>query len=87
MALPKNISFVDIETTGLSATQNRIIEIGILRVEDNKLVKKYNSLINPGTNFIDPFITKMTRIEYKDLENSPSFYEIKDEILENGNKG
>lgn len=81
MTLPKNLSFVDIETTGLSASYNRIIEIGILRVENDALVKKYSSLINPGT-IVDPFITKMTGITAGDLENAPTFYEIKDELLE-----
>ena len=48
--LPDKIAFVDIETTGLSSSYNRIIEIGIVRVEDNQIVQTYHSLINPETH-------------------------------------
>lgn len=79
--LPDKISFVDVETTGTNAAYGRIIEIGILRVENNKLVKKYSSLINPQM-YIDPFIENLTGIKQQDLENAPTFEQIKDDILE-----
>lgn len=79
--LPDKISFVDVETTGTSANFNRIIEIGILRVENNKLVKKFQTLINPG-EYLDPYIEKITGISSADLENAPSFSQVKDEIAE-----
>ncbi len=74
-------SFVDIETTGAHARHDRIIEIGILRVEDNKLVKTYQKLINPET-YLNPFISQMTGITEQDLERAPTFEEVKEEILE-----
>lgn len=79
--LPQRIAFVDIETTGLSASYNRIIEIGIVRVEDNKIVQTYHSLINPETH-LPPEIELITGITAKDLENAPTFRSIKEEILE-----
>lgn len=79
--LPTNLSFVDIETTGASPQKGRIIEIGILRVENNILVKTYNTLINPQT-YIDPFITQLTGIHPKTVEDAPTFEQVKDEILE-----
>lgn len=79
--LPANLSFVDIETTGASPQKGRIIEIGILRVENNKLVKTYNTLINPQS-YIDPFITQLTGIYPQAVENAPTFEQVKDEILE-----
>lgn len=77
--LPRNISFIDVETTGSSALYGRIIEIGIIRTENGKIVRELNTLVNPGQS-LDPFITDLTGITNKDLENAPSFYEIKDEI-------
>ncbi len=74
-------SFVDIETTGAHARHDRIIEIGILRVEDNKLSRTYQKLINPET-YLNPFISQMTGISQSDLETAPTFEEIKEEILE-----
>lgn len=79
--LPDSICFVDIETTGTSARYNRIIEIGILKYKNNKLVKKYSQLINPETT-VDPFIENLTGIRNKDLINAPIFKDIKEDILD-----
>jgi DNA polymerase-3 subunit epsilon len=79
--LPTKLAFVDIETTGMRSAYDRIIEIGILRVEDNKLVKTFQSLINPQT-YLPREITGLTGIRAEDLENAPTFRSIKDEILE-----
>lgn len=79
--LPKVFSFVDVETNGMSAVHGRIIEIGIIRVEDNKVVDTYSTLINPNS-YVDSFILSMTGIAGDDLQNAPSFYEVKDRIKE-----
>ncbi|HSX40387.1 MAG TPA: exonuclease domain-containing protein [Candidatus Saccharimonadales bacterium] len=79
--LPKTLAFVDIETTGTGATYDRIIEIGILRIENGILVKTYKSLVNPQS-FVSPFITEMTGITQGELENAPTFRQIKDDVLE-----
>ena len=79
--LPKNFSFVDIETTGGSFKKDRIIDIGILRVVNNRLVKTYNSLIDPEY-YLPPEITRLTGITQKELEGAPTFTQIKDNILE-----
>ncbi|MBP9719065.1 MAG: ribonuclease H-like domain-containing protein [Candidatus Levybacteria bacterium] len=79
--LPTSLSFVDIETTGTNPVSGRIIEIGILRVENNELVKTYKTLINPQT-YIDPFVQTLTGITPERLENAPTFTQIKDEVLE-----
>lgn len=39
----------DVETTGLEpAAGDRIVEIGAIKVEGNKIVDKFNSMLNPG---------------------------------------
>lgn len=81
MSLPTSFCFVDIETTGLSASYNRIIEIGAIRVADGQIAREYKTLINPGTH-VDPFIEKMTGIRSQDLENAPYFEDVKDDFLE-----
>ncbi len=77
--LPRNFSFVDVETTGTSPQYGKIIEIGIIRVENGQVVQEYSSLINPSTH-VDPFILEMTGINADDLEDAPSFYQVKDQI-------
>jgi len=81
MNLPEKLAFVDIETTGLGPEHDRIIEIGILRVENGKLIKSYQTLINPQTQ-ISPFISTMTGITKQSLENAPLFEDVKEQILE-----
>ncbi len=79
--LPKIICFLDTETTGMRPAGDRIIEIGILRVEDGKVTQTFKSLINPGY-FLPPGITALTGITAKDLENAPTFRQVKNEIKE-----
>lgn len=52
---------VDIETTGLSPINDEIIEIGAIKVKDNKVVNKYNELIKINRK-LSPFITNLTGI-------------------------
>ncbi|HSW97454.1 MAG TPA: exonuclease domain-containing protein [Candidatus Saccharimonadales bacterium] len=76
-----NFAFLDIETSGMTLRRDRIIEIGILRVENNKLVNTFQTLINPELP-ISPFIEQMTGIKKESLESAPLFAEIKEKILE-----
>ena len=50
---------VDVETTGMSATYGRIIEIGIIRLERGKVKKVFESLVNPEC-YIHPMIEQLT---------------------------
>jgi DNA polymerase-3 subunit epsilon len=79
--LPSKLAFVDIETTGTRSTYDRIIEIGILKVEDNKLTQTFQTLINPQS-YIPKEITMLTGITEQDIENAPTFRNVKDTILE-----
>jgi len=74
-------SVLDVETTGLSARNNRVIEIGIVKVKNLKIVDKYTTLIKPGCD-IPYFITQFTGIANSDVAYSPSFYDTIEEIEE-----
>ena len=39
---------IDLETTGLSSQNDRIVEIGIVRFSGNEVIDKFNTLVNPG---------------------------------------
>jgi DNA polymerase-3 subunit epsilon len=73
-------SVVDVETTGLSANKNRVIEIALVKIENLKITDKLNYLINPQT-YIPPFITSLTGISNDDIIGAPIFSEIVDEII------
>lgn len=81
MFLPEKIAFVDIETTGLSVTRDRVIEVGILRVENNSLVSSYQTVLNPEIH-ISPTIFGMTGITADEIEKAPAFYEVHENIQE-----
>jgi DNA polymerase-3 subunit epsilon len=74
-------SVLDVETTGLSARNNRVIEIGIVKVKNLKIAEKYTTLINPGCD-IPFFITQFTGIANSDVAYSPSFCDTAEEIEE-----
>ena len=75
------IAFVDIETTGSSVRYDRVIEIGVVKVEENKIAETYSSLINPQC-YISPFIEEMTGIKSEELENAPLFETVAYKVYE-----
>lgn len=71
--------FADIETTGLGARSGKIIEIALIRVENDQIVEEFHSLVNPGQHLPD-WISSLTGILDKDLQNQPYFNEIADKV-------
>ncbi len=72
---------IDIETTGLSARNEKITEIAILLHDGNKITKEYHTLINPEKK-IPWRITQLTGIDNKMLSNAPKFFEVAKDIIE-----
>ncbi|MDP3149655.1 MAG: exonuclease domain-containing protein [Ignavibacteria bacterium] len=68
-------SVVDVETTGLGPANNNIIEIGLVKIKNFKVIDRYNSFINPGRS-IPPFITQFTGITNDDVYDAPFFEEL-----------
>lgn len=77
--LNKPYTIVDVETTGMNGWFDRIIEIGMIRVENNKVVDEFKSLVNPET-YVSPFIESFTGINSNDLQDAPVFSAIKDKV-------
>jgi DNA polymerase III alpha subunit (gram-positive type) len=73
------VVFADIETTGLGARSGKIIEIALIRVEDNQIVDEFHSLVNPGHHLPD-WISSLTGILDTDLVGQPIFPEIADKV-------
>lgn len=66
---------VDVETTGMRAGTERVIEIGIVSLAPGKESESYSSFVNPG-KLIPGFITKITGIDDRMVRNAPYFEEI-----------
>jgi DNA polymerase III subunit epsilon len=76
-----DLTFLDLETTGLSPYHERIIEVGAIRVKNGKTIQTYNTLVDPQQK-IKYYITQITGISQKDILGKPIFHEISDELLE-----
>ena len=61
---------LDIETTGLNPAVDRIIEVGMARVENDCITEKYSTLVYPGIS-ISERITGLTGIHNDDLIGKP----------------
>jgi DNA polymerase III subunit epsilon len=75
------IAFVDLETTGTTATADRITEVGIVRVLEGELVEEWSSLVDPETS-IPPAIQALTGITNAMVASAPTFAQIAGAIRE-----
>ncbi|UTY39041.1 3'-5' exonuclease [Allocoprobacillus halotolerans] len=72
---------LDIETTGLSWQKDKIIEIGILKIRNQKIVERYSQLINPQIH-INAFITQLTGIDNQMVQDMPCLSNIQNDVLQ-----
>ncbi|HMR44937.1 MAG TPA: 3'-5' exonuclease, partial [Saprospiraceae bacterium] len=76
----KNLfAIIDVETTGGRANRDRITEIAIALHDGEKVVKTFESLINPECP-IAYGITELTGITNDMVADAPRFYEVAKEI-------
>ncbi len=80
-APPQHLVFVDLETTGGSPACNRIIEVGLVRVENGVQVEQWSTLVNPEVP-IPANIEFFTGISNAMVRGAPVFAEIADEVFE-----
>jgi DNA polymerase-3 subunit epsilon len=74
-------AIIDIETTGLSPSNEKITEIAIFIHDGQKVVDEFSTLINPEKKI--PYrIIQITGINNQMVEDSPKFYEIAKKIVE-----
>ncbi len=78
-ALRGPVACVDLETTGGMAAQHRVIEIGIVLLDDGRVVEQWNSLVNPRRR-IPGSITEFTGISNEMVADAPEFGTLRDEI-------
>lgn len=72
---------IDIETTGMDANYDAIIDIGFLQFEENQLVRKYSSLVRTE-NRLSQFIQKLTGIKESQVQAAPLWSTVEPELLE-----
>jgi DNA polymerase-3 subunit epsilon len=73
------LAIVDVETTGASSLYHRVIEVAVLRVEGWRIVRQFQSLVNPE-RFLSPTIEAVTGITNADLALAPRFADILEDL-------
>ncbi|MBN9424082.1 MAG: hypothetical protein BGO63_07620 [Candidatus Accumulibacter sp. 66-26] len=74
------IVFVDLETTGANFANDRIIEVGIVELDENG-AREWSVLVNPETE-ISPFITGLTGIDSTMVATAPTFEQLAPQVLD-----
>ncbi|MBQ3494368.1 MAG: ribonuclease H-like domain-containing protein [Clostridia bacterium] len=65
----------DVETTGLDANRCEIIEIGSVKIENGKIIEKFQTLIKPSKSIPDEIID-ITGITDEMVENAPAGVDV-----------
>lgn len=71
----------DLETTGFSPVNNRIIEIGAVKIQDGRITDRFSTFVNPKQPI--PYkIQQLTSIRDEDVMDAPEIEEILPQFLE-----
>lgn len=77
--LQRPLAVFDLETTGINITQDRIIEIAILKIHPDGTQDTYEKRVNPGIEMTEENMA-IHGIRNEDVANEPSFAELAPEI-------
>jgi DNA polymerase III epsilon subunit family exonuclease len=72
---------VDVETTGFAPPSDRVIEIGMVRVQGGRITDSYESLIDPRRPVPGP-IGRLTGISNAMLAGQPTFDDVCQRVLD-----
>ncbi len=81
LAKYKSFTVFDIETTGLSRYNDKITEIGAVKIVDGEIVDVYQQLVNPE-KLISEKITDLTGITNEMVSGEPKIDKVLPEFLE-----
>lgn len=76
-----NLVFLDIETTGLIPENADLIELSAVRVENGKIGRKFDSLVQPFRE-IPPEIEKLTNIKNENVKDAPILSKVRTDFIE-----
>ena len=72
---------LDLETTGLNAHSDAIIELGAVRFRRGEILDRYQTFINPGRK-IPPFIEQLTGSADHQVRRAPTFRQAVDRFAD-----
>ena len=77
---PERMVLLDCETTGGKAIYHRIIEIGLIVIENGKVIERWQTFIDPKVA-LPSFIQKLTGISPSMVNGAPEFCDIAEVLL------
>jgi DNA polymerase III epsilon subunit-like protein len=78
MALPlcdATFAVIDVETTGIDPSVDRVVEVACAVVRDGKETDAFSSLINPGRS-IPPAASAVHHLTNRHVQNAPSLGDV-----------
>ena len=72
---------LDLETTGLNAHADAIIEVGAVKFRGGEVTERYQTFVNPGRQ-IPTFIQQLTSISPAQIERAPRFEQIEAQVAD-----
>ncbi len=73
--MPRIYVALDLETTGLDAARDAIIEVGAVKFRGDKVLGTFSTFVRPGRP-IPPLITGLTGIRNEDVAGAPGLREV-----------
>jgi DNA polymerase-3 subunit epsilon/ATP-dependent DNA helicase DinG len=73
--MPRIYVALDLETTGLQADRDAIVEIGAVKFRGDDVLDTWSSLVNPN-RALPRKIERLTGIASRDLERAPSLFAV-----------
>lgn len=70
----------DLETTGLSSKNDKIIEIGAVKIKEGKVIDSFSTFVNPGIRIPDK-IVELTSINNETVIEAPSIEKVLPEFM------
>jgi DNA polymerase III subunit epsilon len=80
LKLKRPVVFLDLETTGINVSADRIVEISLLKISPNGKELWMTTKVNPEIP-IPPKVTAIHGITDEDVANSPTFREIAKKVV------
>ena len=81
LRLDRPLAVFDLETTGTDVHRDRIVQIAIIRVEENGARRTFETLVNPECP-IPPQATAIHGISDADVREQPTFAQVRREVEE-----